>query len=165
MMKMLESFAQSYDRSAMSISMHEITLYHSSSCRLAMIESLALITLSMMYFLTSSWKRKIKIDLSLESSERRKENSIRFRILCSSCPSFLTSDWVYTLQTHTHWLIAIHVFSRLFSECSETKNMEVHSNGRLILFHYFESTFVYLLSENTQLHLVPCGLDLFILRL
>ena len=30
-------FAQSCDRSAMSISMHEITLYHSSSCRLAMI--------------------------------------------------------------------------------------------------------------------------------
>ena len=36
------------------------------------------------------------------NSERRKENSIiRFRILCSICPSFLTSDWVYTLQTHT----------------------------------------------------------------
>ena len=64
-------------------------------------------------------KDKNRLESSLDTSwkqatqKRRKENSIRFRILCSSCPSFLTSDWVYTLQTHIHWLIAIHVFSLL----------------------------------------------------
>ena len=73
------------------------------------------------------------------NSERRKENSIiRFRILCSICPSFLTSDWVYTLQTHT--LIDCHscLLQTLF--CWLSWNMELHSNWRLILFHYFDST-------------------------